>query len=904
MPRHRPRRPSNTTRLAAALLLGLGSESPPWPSAGATETPVAGVEEGRMFHFPGTDTPPWQATRLVNRLSGLSASLGPMPFPGGDSDLSLHGVTGSRRILGTDRVVLRHVPDDARPLAEAIRSGLRPDRSLGPGWKIFQATDPWSAAEIADRLGHLPGVSLASPVYRRTAALQGPFGPRPDDPYFAQQWHLENRDSVGQPLGPDTNPRGAWKVTRGEGVTVAICDNGFETSHPDLSEPATGQAHFDFTRNRAVAAVYGAHATCVAGLAGAMGSNRVGITGLAPGAALLSAAIFDGSGGIASDERLFDAYRYRNETVAVQNHSWANSDLTLASPGPLERAGMSNAVTDGRAGKGVIVVRAAGNYREDRYNANYDGAANDPGAITVAAVRQDGRVASYSNPGACILVAAPSGDDNAPFLPTPNLFTTDQVGSRGYNAGGAGDLPNYAFGPSGFWGTSAATPQIAGIAALILSANPALTRRDVQQVFLHAARHHDLTDPAVHRNGAGYRVSENQGFGIPDAGQAVSLARAWSNRPPISTLRFPTNLLLQIPNDGLRVLVQGADGVARSIACAPAPGPHPDDPTPDLPLVFVGRATAPLTNSLAGKAALIERGDSFFRDKVRFAADAGAAFVVLYNHINGEEIFAPEGTDFVPIPAVLISENEGRALVRRLQSGENVSARLRLDSVQHRFVVQQTLVCEHVGLRVRASHDRRGDLRITLTSPAGTRSVLQSLNDDTEPGPDNWTYWSVHHFYEASAGTWTVSVSDEAASVRGALTELELILLGTPITDTDADGLDDDWERAAFGSLAAGPAEDPDADGSPNAREQVLQRDPTRADEPLRLDLASYDQRQLLRLSWPGTEGTTYGLFRGSSAGVGGVEVARVPGAYPETERIVPFDVSTNHFYWIGPLAP
>src|SRR5207245_1262729 len=145
----------------------------------------------------------------------------------------------------------------------------------------------------------------------------------------------------------------------------------------------------------------------------------------------------------------------------------------------------------------------------------------------------------------------------------------------------------------GFSGTSASVPQIAGVAALMLSVNPNLTYRDVQQILIFASRHFDLADPDLVINGAGFQVSHNAGFGVPDAGVAVSLAQTWINRPPLTSVTITATNPAAIPDDGLRVLVTG-DGVPANLASVrtlPGLGPHADTPTPMLPLVDFGFGT-------------------------------------------------------------------------------------------------------------------------------------------------------------------------------------------------------------------------------------------------------------------------------------------------------------------------
>lgn len=364
----------------------------------------------------------------------------------------------------------------------------------------------------------------------------------------------------------------------------------------------------------------------------------------------------------------------------------------------------------------------------------------------------------------------------------------------------------------------------------------------------------------------------------------------------MSIVSIPETVNLAPPDDGLRVWVTENEAPERSIQCLPTLGPHPDNDTKRLPFVFVGRATNELTVNLRGKAALIERGTNFFRDKLNYAGKAGAAFAVIFNHIDGDKLIVPAATDYVPLPAVFINENEGRALVASLEAGNTVEAQLRLDSASHAFDVTNQMICEHVGLRVTSTHERRGDLRITLVSPGGTRSILQHRNDDNEAGPVDWTFWSTHHFYEPSAGTWRAYITDEDTNATGEIQELELILRGVPIADSDHDGLDDAWERAGFGNLSHGPKEDPDLDGATNAREQALHTDPTRNQNPLRVDVANYSD-QALRLNWPATGLVDYELLVGDVLTGQTNEVTRINGTYPAATAVGTIKYGVNRFF-------
>ena len=811
------------------------------------------------------------------------------------------------------RVVLHVQSTNSLPRLLA-GSPLTLSRMVAGNVFIFQAPDAPAAVGEAQRLAQQPGVLASYPVVRQVASLHGPYAPQPDDQYFTEQWYLEQRNTNGAVTGPDLNVRAAWPYTRGEGVVVAVADLGVELVHPDLAPRVADALNHNFSDSSTNGQPFGrdrnwAHGTEVAGLIAAEGNNGIGMIGAAPGAQLASWVIFNTNQTLVSDEQLMDMYQFASNVVSVQNHSWGHSREVQEAPTLLEEIGISNAVTFGREGRGVVMVRSGGNFRTRGDNADDDGYLSDPRVIAVAAVWVDGRAASGSEPGACLLVAAPSGDSAGDG--TIKLFTTDLLGRDGVNQiqflPPNEDLWDYVFNGLGFSGTSASAPLVSGVVALMLSANPNLTYRDAQQILILASRHFDLADPDVVTNGAGFRVSHNVGFGVPDAGQAVSLARGWSNRPPATSVTLTATNTAAIPDDGLRLLITGNGVPANltSIRTLPGTGPHADTPTAMLPLVDVGLATNPITANLTNKAALIERGTNNFADKINFAAQAGAAFAVVYNFATntsgsgapgGDQLIPMGGTDFTPIPAVFIGNSDGEALKNLFATNSDALAQIHLETTNYLFTVTNTLVCEHVAVRVQTDHALRGDLRITLVSPQGTRSVLQRYNSDTNAGPADWTYYSTHHFFEGSAGTWTLAFSDEFQDAIGSVQLASLIIEGVAITDSDHDGLDDGWEKARLGNkLDYGPQDDPDGDGYSNAREQVMGTDPLAADVVFQLDLSPWDKK-LARLSWTGVTNRNYEVLAGTNVATLTLQT-NLPGRFPETEWFTPYTNAAQQFF-------
>lgn len=243
---------------------------------------------------------------------------------------------------------------------------------------------------------------------------------------------------------------------------------------------------------------------------------------------------------------------HRLDLVQISNNSWGADDdgKTITAPGPLVKAALDSALSQGRGGLGTIFVWSAGNGGNERDNANNDGYANHPGTIAVGALNDLGNRADYSEPGACLVVSAPSGNDNAR---PPGSYTTDLVGERGYNRADVNtDIPEVDY-TSTFNGTSSAAPLVSGVVALMLQANPKLGWRDVQEILIRSAAMTQPENTGWFTNAAKIRFNHEFGAGRVDAAAAVQLAVGWRNlstRQSAAVVKSTKDLPV-IPDEGV-----------------------------------------------------------------------------------------------------------------------------------------------------------------------------------------------------------------------------------------------------------------------------------------------------------------------------------------------------------------
>jgi subtilisin family serine protease len=349
-------------------------------------------------------------------------------------------------------------------------------------------------------------------------APQAAVVPQPNAPGSSDAPQLLNYTYTEQSAA-GSNVVAAWGYSTGQNTTVAVIDDGFDPTITGNFTNFNGNLSVNFGDGGLgyFAEPSGSfHGTTTSSEIGNSGANGQPV-GIAPNTTIVGVRV---SFSDASIGEVAVALNYAASVADVVNNSWAYNSFGFGEPTDPDVSSwytaVQQAVQKDRAGLGTVLVFAAGNNRTEGADLALEPVTADPRVIAVAATDSTGQVASYSDPGASLLVAA-IGDDIT--LPGPGgTYTTSASG------------------------TSFAAPAVSGIASLVLSINPNLGWRDVQEILADSAyvppqsTSDFTTNGATTWNGGGMHFSNDLGFGVVDANVAVNLARAWNEQSTSANL--------------------------------------------------------------------------------------------------------------------------------------------------------------------------------------------------------------------------------------------------------------------------------------------------------------------------------------------------------------------------------
>lgn len=321
----------------------------------------------------------------------------------------------------------------------------------------------------------------------------------PNDPQFGDQWALNNVGQNGGKKRADIDALKAWTKTQGsEDVVVAVLDTGVDYTHKDLvanmwlrpdnvpqyTDDELGSFDdlrgYDADANAPDPMDDNGHGTHCAGIIGAEGDNDEGIAGINWRVQIMPLK-FLGRGGFGSTKNAIEAINYaidrkqKGVNVRVINASWGSTQYSRALEDAIRAAGE----------QGILFVAAAGNNGTDNdKRAHYPSNYNLPNVISVAALDRTDTLASFSNFGVkTVHVAAPGREILSTWL---------------------GDEYREASG------TSMAAPQVSGVAALILAAEPKLSVEKLRERILKSV---DKLDSLSGKIASGGRINAAKALG-------------------------------------------------------------------------------------------------------------------------------------------------------------------------------------------------------------------------------------------------------------------------------------------------------------------------------------------------------------------------------------------------------
>jgi subtilisin family serine protease len=327
----------------------------------------------------------------------------------------------------------------------------------------------------------------------------------PNDQFFSSQWSIRNTGNnipqgIAGTVDCDMDVDSAWDISLGSSaVIVSVVDTGIDTLHPDLSSRIVNGKGYNFYSNNSNSMDDNNHGTSCAGIIAAEGNNSIGVSGIAPNARIFGIKIFNSSGSTTTAAITNGLIYTVTSGCWISSNSWGGGTPISAAENAI-----TNGVTNGRGGKGVVYCFATGNSNAS----SISWPSNRPEVIAVGGISPCNQRKSTSSCDNETWWGSQYGTGLTIVAPCVKIYTTDRRGAAGYSS------TDYV---QNFNGTSSATPNTSGVCALVLGLDSTL-RWDSVRVRL--ARYADKVGAYTYNNAGSLGIggwNDQMGYGRVNA---------------------------------------------------------------------------------------------------------------------------------------------------------------------------------------------------------------------------------------------------------------------------------------------------------------------------------------------------------------------------------------------------
>jgi serine protease len=633
-------------------------------------------------------------------------------------------------------------------------SGLE---SLGEnGWHQVSLQNGSNIASVMQQLQGLSDVITVAPDFRVSLTTT------PNDPMFASQWPLSGS-------GGRIDASQAWNYGTSSNIVVAVIDTGIDYKHPDLasniwtnSREIAGNGIDDdsngyrddvrgwnFVGNNNNPMDDNGHGTHVAGTIGAVGNNGVGVAGVAWNVKLMPLKFLDskGSGYLSDAVRAVDYARANGAKII--NASFGGGGFSAAMQSAIQRFQQA----------GGVFVAAAGNESANNANtASYPANYTLPNVVSVAASTQSNTLASFSNYGSNVDIAAPGH----------NILST---------------LPGGRYGSLS--GTSMAAPHVAGALALLWGQSPALSASELINLvtsntdsFVAGKTIHGKLN--VGKAAAALRAANP----ITDDGPKDIIAPYVQSAQWDTSLGAIDNVLLDFSEE------MNVDSVSKAITVT--------GPNGAVTIASVQKSSADASKVVVRFASPQSGAGAYRIDLASTARDLAG------NLLNQDRDSQAGETqqDRFNSQATLPASEPSPVVLKKYSSAQGVSLRdaslFRTGVTRVAIDVADNVAIEDLSVELSITHSYASDLRVRLISPTGTVVTLvnrrggssKDLNlnfSDSATRSVSGVRSNLNGAFRSeqalsafmgqnARGRWTVEISDHAIADAGVLNSAKLMI--------------------------------------------------------------------------------------------------------------------------------